>query len=116
MTSWTATRQASLSFTISQSLLKFLSIKLVMLPNLLILCCPLLFSLQSFLESGSFPMSQFFASDGQSIGVSASASVLPMNIQGCEVISQYIISKLIFRVRVIYNKLRVCMCVCMFRS
>ena len=38
-------------------------------------------SLQSFLASGSFPMSQFFASGGQSIGVSASASVLPMNIQ-----------------------------------
>ena len=37
--------------------------------------------LQSFLASGSFPMSQFFTSDGQSIRVSASASVLPMNIQ-----------------------------------
>ena len=37
--------------------------------------------LQSFPESGSFPMSQFFASGGQRIGVSASASVLPMNIQ-----------------------------------
>ena len=37
--------------------------------------------LQSFPASGSFPMSQFFASGGQSIGVSASASVLPMNIQ-----------------------------------
>ena len=37
--------------------------------------------LQSFLASGSFPMSQFFASGGQSIGASASASVLPMNIQ-----------------------------------
>ena len=36
---------------------------------------------QSFPASGSFPMSQFFASGGQSIGVSASASVLPMNIQ-----------------------------------
>ena len=36
---------------------------------------------QSFPESGSFQMSQFFASGGQSIGVSASASVLPMNIQ-----------------------------------
>ena len=35
---------------------------------------------QSFSTSGSFPMSQFFASDGQSIGVSASAVVLPMNI------------------------------------
>ena len=37
--------------------------------------------LQSFPASGSFPMSQFFASGGQSIGVSASASVLPMTIQ-----------------------------------
>ena len=36
---------------------------------------------KSFPASGSFPMSQFFASGGQSIGVSASASVLPMNIQ-----------------------------------
>ena len=38
--------------------------------------------LQSFPASGSFQMSQFFASGGQNIGVSASASVLPMNIQG----------------------------------
>ena len=37
--------------------------------------------LQSFPESGSFPMSQLFASGGQSIGVSASTSVLPMNTQ-----------------------------------
>ena len=37
--------------------------------------------LQSFPASGSFPMSQFFVSGGQIIGVSASASVLPMNIQ-----------------------------------
>ena len=36
---------------------------------------------QSFPASGSFPMSQFFTSSSQSIGVSASASVLPMNIQ-----------------------------------
>ena len=41
---------------------------------------PLAFTL---LASGSLPVSQFFASGGQSIGVSASASVLPMNIQGC---------------------------------
>ena len=39
--------------------------------------------LQSILASGSFQMSQFFASGGQNIGVSASASVLPMNIQDC---------------------------------
>ena len=38
--------------------------------------------LQSFPPSGSFPVSQFFVSGGQSIGVSVSASVLPMNIQG----------------------------------
>ena len=43
---------------------------------------PFAFCLQSFPASGSFPMSQFFASGGRSIGASASASVLPMNIQG----------------------------------
>ena len=42
---------------------------------------PFSFRLQSFPASESFQMSQFFASGGQSIGVSASASVLPMNIQ-----------------------------------
>ena len=46
-------------------------------------CSVVLFScLQSFPASGSFPMSQFFASSGQSIGVAPLASVLPMNIQG----------------------------------
>ena len=40
------------------------------------------FCLQSFPASGSFPMSQLFSLDGQSIGASVSASVLPMNIQG----------------------------------
>ena len=53
----------------------------VMPPNCLIFCHPLLLLLQSFPESGSFQISQFFASGGQSIGASASASVLPMNIQ-----------------------------------
>ena len=38
--------------------------------------------LQSFSATGSFPMSQFLTSGGQSIGLSASATVLPMNIQG----------------------------------
>ena len=42
-TPWTAVRQASLSITISQSLLKLMSIQLVMPSNHLILCCPLLF-------------------------------------------------------------------------
>ena len=62
------------------SLLRLMSIKLVMPSNHLILCSPLLF-LPSILPWGSFQKSQFFASGGQSIGVSASASVLPMNIQ-----------------------------------
>ena len=42
---------------------------------------PFPFCLHSFPAAGSFPMNHFFASGGQSIGVSASASVLPMNIQ-----------------------------------
>ena len=42
MTPWTAARQASLSFTISQSLVKLMSIELMKLSNHLILCCPLL--------------------------------------------------------------------------
>ena len=44
---------------------------------------PSSFGLQSFPASGSFPMSWLFTSGGQSIGASASASVLPMNIQDC---------------------------------
>ena len=78
-TPWTAARQASLSITNSQSLLKLISIEVVMPSNHLILCRPLL--LLSFLASGSFQMSQLFTSDGQSIGVSTSTLVLPMNFQ-----------------------------------
>ena len=48
--------------------------------NHLIFCHPLLLLLQSFPASGSFPMSQFFTSGGQSIRVSASASLHPTNI------------------------------------
>ena len=146
VTPWTATHQASLSFTDSWSLLKLMSIESVMPSNHLILCYPLLllpsilpsissvqfsrsscirllqpheskharppcpsptpgihpnscpssrwchpsisssvvpFSScsQSLPASESFPMSQLFASGGQSIGVSALASVLPMNTQ-----------------------------------
>ena len=50
-------------------------------PTILSSVIPFSSCLQSFPASGSFPISQFFASGGQSIGVSASASVLPMNIQ-----------------------------------
>ena len=82
-TSWTAAHQASVSFTNSRSLLKFMSIEPVMPSNHVILCCLLLLP-QSFSASerasGSFPMSLLFSSGAQSIG--AWASVLPMNIQG----------------------------------
>ena len=81
VTPWTAAHQASLSTTNSQSLLKLMSIESVMPSNHHILCHPISSCLQSFLASGSLPMGQFFRSDGQSIGVSASVSVLPMNIQ-----------------------------------
>ena len=79
-TLWTAARQASLSFTISLSLLKLMSLSRRCHPTISSSAAP--FScLQSFPASGSFPMSQFLASGGQSIGASASVSVLPMNIQ-----------------------------------
>ena len=78
---WTAARQASLSITNSQSLPKLMSIESMMPFNHLILCHPFSSHVQSFPESGSFPVSQFFASGGQSIGVSASTSVLPMKTQ-----------------------------------
>ena len=81
VTPWTAACQASLSFTTSRSLLKLMSIKMVMPSNHLILCRSLLLLPSIFPSTGSFPGSQFFASGGQSIGVSASASVLPRNIQ-----------------------------------
>ena len=77
---WTAASQSSMSITNSQSLLKLMS-ELVTPSNHLILYRHLLLLIQYFPASGSFPMSQFFASGGPSIGVSASASVLPMNIQ-----------------------------------
>ena len=80
-TPWTAARQASLSITNSWSLLRLMSIESVMSSKHLILCVPFSSHLQSFPASGSFQMSQFFASGDQSIRVSASTSVLPMNIQ-----------------------------------
>ena len=80
-TPWTAARQASLSITNSWSLLKLMSIASEMPSRHLILCCPLSSCPQSLPASGSFPMSQLFAWGGRSIGVPASASVLPMNTQ-----------------------------------
>ena len=79
---WIAASQASLSFIISQSLLKLMPIESVMPSNHLILYHPLLLLPSILPASGSFPMSQLIASGSQRIGASASASVLPMNIQG----------------------------------
>ena len=88
-TPWTAAHQASLSTTNSWSLLKLMSIESVMPSNELILCHPLSSGLQSFPAPGSFSKNQFCTSGGQSIGASASASVLPMNsVQfSCSVVS-----------------------------
>ena len=80
LTPWTAAHKAPLFFAISWNLLKLIFIESVMPSNHLILCCPFSFYLQSFPASGTFSISQLFASGGQSIG--ASASVLPIHIQG----------------------------------
>ena len=79
---WTAACQASLSFTISQSLLRFMSMESVMPSKQLVLCRPLLLLPPIFPNIRSFPISQLFISGGQNIRASASASVLPMNIHG----------------------------------
>ena len=80
-TPWNAAHQASLSITNSWSLFKLMSIESVMPFNHLILCHLLLLLPSILPTSGSFQMSQLFTSGGQSVGVSASAAVLPMNIQ-----------------------------------
>ena len=78
VTPWAASCQFSLSFTISWSMLKFMSAEAWYHPTILSSVVP--FScLQSFPAWGSFPMNQFFTSGDQSIG--ASASVHSMNIQ-----------------------------------
>ena len=82
MTPWAAVCQAPLSSTVSWSLLKFTSVKSMILSNHLILCSPFSSYLQSFPASGSSPMSRLFSSGHQSIGASTSASALPVNIQG----------------------------------
>ena len=80
-TPWIAAYQASLSITNSQSLLKLMPIKLWCHPAISSSVIPFSSCPQSLPASGSFPMSQLFPWGGQSIGVSASASVLPMNTQ-----------------------------------
>ena len=81
MTPWTTACQASLSITNSQSPPKPMSMCQWCHPIISSYVVPFSSHLQSFPASGSFQMSQLFASGSQSIGVSASISVLPMNIQ-----------------------------------
>ena len=84
-TPWTAAHQASLSLTVFRvcsNLSKFAPLSWGCHPTISFSVIPFSSCLQSFPASGSFPISQLFASGGQSIGASASASVLPVNIQG----------------------------------
>ena len=80
-TPWTAAHQASLCIASSQNLLNLCPLSRWCHPTISSSVFPFSSCLQSFPASGSFPVSQFFSSGGRSIGVSASASVLPMNIQ-----------------------------------
>ena len=80
-TPWTAAHQAFPAITNSWSLLKLMSFGQWCLATISSSVIPFCSCLQSFPTSGPFPMSQFFASVGQSTGASASESVLPMNIQ-----------------------------------
>ena len=78
VTPWTAACQASLSFTVSWSFCKLMSIESMTLSNHTILCCPLFLLPSIFPSIRVFPMSQLFALGGQSTG--ASSSVIPMSI------------------------------------
>ena len=77
VTPWTAARQAPLSFTVSWSLLKSCPLSQWCHPTISSSITLFSFCLQYFPASASFLVSQLFASGGQSIGVSAAASVLP---------------------------------------
>ena len=81
-TPWIAALQASLSFTISQRCSNSCPLSQWCHPIISLSVAPFSSCLQSFPASGSFLMSQLFASGSQSTGASASASVLPVNIQG----------------------------------
>ena len=80
-TLWTAARQVTVSITNSRSLLKLCPSSQWCHPAISSSVIPFSSCLQPFPASVFFPVSQIFASGGQSIGVSASSSVLPMNIQ-----------------------------------
>ena len=81
-TPWNAAHQDSLSITNSQSLPTLMSIESWCCPTISSSVVPFSSCFQSFTASGSFQMSQFFASGGQSIGVSASASALSNEYSG----------------------------------
>ena len=80
-TPWTAVHQASLSFTISWSLLNFMSSESVMLSNHFTLCGPLFLLPSIFPYIRVFPTRRLFTSGVQSIRDSVATTVLPMNIQ-----------------------------------
>ena len=82
VTPWTAARWASLPFTVSQSLLRLMSTDWRCHPTISSTVTPSPPILNLSQHQGLFPMSQPFASGGQSIGASALSSVLPVNIQG----------------------------------
>ena len=81
VTPWIAACQASLSITNSQSLPKLMCFESVIPSSHLILCSPLILLPHILPISGSFAVSQLFAWSGQSIGISASTSILQMNTQ-----------------------------------
>ena len=81
VTPWTAAWQGSLSITNSQSLLKLVFIESVMQSHNLILCCPLLLPISIFPSIRVFSNESVLCIRWPKIGVSASASVLTMNIQ-----------------------------------
>ena len=80
-TPWTVSHQASLSFTVPQSLLRLMSIELVMPSNISSPVTPFSSCPQSFPPLASSPMSQLFISGNQRTGAAASELVLPVNIQ-----------------------------------
>ena len=81
VTLWTAAPQASLSTSTPRAYSNSCPSSQWCHPTISFSVGPFSSYLQSFPASGSFPMCQLFTSDGQSIGVAASSSVFPMNIQ-----------------------------------
>ena len=119
-TPWTADCQASFSFTVLWSFFKCMSIESVMLSRHLILCHSLLL-LSVFPSITVFSNEFAFTSGGQSIGASASASVLPRNIWGWFPLGLTgLISlqskgfSIVFSRTTIWKCVCVCVCVCVF--